>query len=163
MMSCLTGQRQALPEKPRGHAMAPQSKTWTWAGWIIAGLISGLMVFSATMKFVAPPEVAEQMVSKFGYSTDVMFVIGIVELSCVVIYLIPQTAMLGAVLLTGYLGGAVATHVRVHDNFLIPALVGMLAWLALYLRDPYVRARLPYRQRLAQPESPARYGNAGKP
>jgi hypothetical protein len=125
--------------------MGTQSKALSWPGWIITGLIGVTMVFSATMKFLNPPEVAEQVVGKFGYPEGLMFYIGIVEVACVVLYLIPPTAVLGAVLLTGYLGGAIATHVRVHDNFLPPAIVGVLVWLGLYLRDKRVRALLPLR------------------
>lgn len=74
-----------------------------------------------------------------------MTVLGIVELACVVIYLIPQTAVLGAILLTAYLGGATATHVRISDAFFIPIIVGMLIWLGLYLRDGRIRELLPLR------------------
>jgi hypothetical protein len=133
--------------------MATRIKVLTWAGWIITGLISVLMVFSATMKFLNPPEVAEQTVGKFGYSEDLMFPIGVVEVACVVVYLLPQTAVLGAVLLTGYLGGAIATHVRVHDNFVIPAMVGIFVWLALYLRDPRLRLLVPLRRPIDSLES----------
>ncbi len=133
--------------------MGTQSKALTWPGWIITGLIGVMMVFSATMKFLNPPEVAEQVVGKFGYPEGLMLYIGIVEITCVVVYLIPRTALLGAVLLTGYLGGAIATHVRVHDNFWPPAIVGILVWLALYLRDPRVRAILPLRWPISSRES----------
>jgi hypothetical protein len=78
--------------------------------------------------------------------------IGILELSCVILYAIPQTAILGAVLLTGYLGGAIATHVRVHDNFISPAIGGILVWLGVYLRDPRVRALLPIRRSMTSGE-----------
>ena len=90
-------------------------------------------------------ELAEQF-GKFGYPEGVLIAIGITEVVCVVLYLLPQTAVLGAVMLTGYLGGAIATHVRVHDNFISPVIVGVFVWLALYLRDPRVRALLPLRQ-----------------
>jgi uncharacterized membrane protein YphA (DoxX/SURF4 family) len=98
------------------------------------------------MKLKGPPEFTEQFVDKFGYPADLALAIGVIEISCAVIYLIPQTAVLGAVLLTGYLGGAVATHVRVHDNFLGAVIGGVLVWLGLYLRDPRIRALLPVRQ-----------------
>lgn len=126
--------------------MAANSKVMTWTGRTITGLVGLMLVFSATMKFKNPPEVAEQFVGKFGYPDDLILAIGIVEICCVVLYLIPQTAILGAVLLTGYLGGAVATHVRVHDNFAGAVIGGVLVWLGLYLRDPRIRALLPLRQ-----------------
>jgi hypothetical protein len=70
----------------------------------------------------------------------------VVELCCVLLYLIPQTAVLGAILLTGYLGGATATHVRVDEAYFMPVVVGILVWLGLYLRDPRLRALVPWRR-----------------
>jgi hypothetical protein len=103
---------------------------------------------SGTMKILNPPQLAEQFTDKFGYPGDVTLYLGIVELSCVVLYLIPPTAILGAILLTGYLGGAIATHVRIHDDFSVipPAVIGVFVWLAVFLRDPRVRALLPVRR-----------------
>src|SRR4051812_47628976 len=128
--------------------MGNQKKAMTMIGWVLSGLVVLMLVMSATMKLMSVPDVAEQMVGKFGYPKDVILVIGIVEISAVVLYLVPRTAILGAVLLTGYLGGAIATHVRVHDNFVGPAIFGILVWLGLYLRDPRVRALLPHRKPL---------------
>jgi uncharacterized membrane protein YphA (DoxX/SURF4 family) len=113
---------------------------------VIATLIGLMLAVSGSMKLMKPPEFIKQWVDTLGYPEDVAAAIGIVEICCAVLYLIPQTAVLGAVLLTGYLGGAVATHVRVHDNFLSPAIGGVLVWLSLFLRDPRVRALLPFRQ-----------------
>ena len=100
--------------------MGNQSKWMTWTGWVIAALIVLMMAISGTLKVVNPPWLAKQFTETFGFPGDVTLFIGIVEISCVVLYLIPPTAVLGAVLLTGYLGGAIATHVRIHDNFLAP-------------------------------------------
>jgi uncharacterized membrane protein YphA (DoxX/SURF4 family) len=111
-----------------------------------------MLVFSATMKFMKPPDFDKEFVGKLGYPEDLAFAIGIVEISCVVLYLIPQTAILGAVLLTGYLGGAVATHVRIHDNFAPPVIGGVLVWLGVYFRDPRVRALLPLRRSMPPAE-----------
>jgi uncharacterized membrane protein YphA (DoxX/SURF4 family) len=133
--------------------MSTQSKAMTWSGRILAVLIGAMMVMSATMKLLNRPEVTEQMVNKLGYPEDLTLILGIVEITCVVLYLIPQTTILGAVLVTGYLGGAIATHVRIHDNFLGPAIGGILVWLAVYLRDPRVRALLPLRRPI-QPAEP---------
>jgi hypothetical protein len=118
----------------------------TWAGWIITGLIALGLTFSAAMKFLNPPDVSKEFVGRLGYPADLLLYIGITELACLIIYLIPRTAVLGAVLLTGYLGGAIATHVRIGDNFLGPAIGGVLVWLALFLRDARVRALLPLRR-----------------
>ena len=136
-----------------GRTVNAQSKAMTWAGRILTALIGLMMVMSATMKLLNRPEVAEQMVKNLGYPEDLTLLLGVVEISCVVLYLIPQTTILGAVLLTGYLGGAIATHVRIHDNFLGPTIGGTLVWLAVYLRDPRVRALLPLR-RPSQPAEP---------
>jgi DoxX-like family len=125
-----------------------QPKAMTWTGWVITVLIVLMMTASGTMKILNPPQLAEQFTGKFGYPGDVTLYLGIVEISCVVVYLIPPTAILGAILLTGYLGGAIATHVRIHDDFSIvaPAVIGVFVWLAVFLRDSRVRALLPIRR-----------------
>ena len=126
--------------------MGSQTKALTCVGWIVTGLVGLMMVFSAAMKFMNPPEVAAQLVGKFGYPEDLTLALGIVEVCCVILYLIPRTAILGAVLLTGYLGGAVATHVRIHDDVIAALAVGIFVWAGIYLRDPRVRALLPLRR-----------------
>ena len=126
--------------------MIAQNKALTWTGHVISGLVCLMLMFSASMKLMNSKEVTDQFVDKLGYPADLTFAIGIVEISCVILYLIPQTAVLGAVLLTGYLGGAVATHVRIQDNFLAPVIGGVLVWLGLYLRDSRIRALLPFRR-----------------
>ena len=125
-----------------------QPKAMTWTGWVITALIVVMMTGSGTMKLLNPPQLAEQFTGKFGYPGDVTLYLGIVEISCVIIYLFPPTAILGAILLTGYLGGAIATHVRIHDDFSIipPAIIGVFVWLAVFLRDSRVRALLPIRR-----------------
>jgi hypothetical protein len=97
------------------------------------------------MKFTQPADVIEGM-NKLGWNPSLALGLGIVELACVVIYLVPQTAVLGAILLTGYLGGAIATHVRLNESFAIPVILGIVIWAALYLRDPRLRALVPLRK-----------------
>jgi hypothetical protein len=123
--------------------MIAQNKALTWTGRGITGLIGLMMIFSGAMKLANSPEIAKELVGRLGYPEEVTLILGVVEIACVVLYLFPRTAILGAVLLTGYLGGAVATHVRIHDNFIPPVIGGVLVWLAVYLRDPRVRALLP--------------------
>ncbi|MDQ6733415.1 MAG: DoxX family protein [Nitrospirota bacterium] len=123
---------------------APVSKKMLWAGYIISALPVLLLLFSGVMKLAKPPSVVEGFV-RFGYPESVILGIGIVELACVVIYVIPRTAVLGAILLTGYLGGATATHVRVGEPFFAPIVLGILVWGGLYLRDARLRALLPLR------------------
>ncbi len=126
--------------------MNKQPKWMTWTGWIITGLLALLLTFSAVMKLQYPPDMKEGWEKVFEYPASLVTIIGIVELSCLVLYLYPRTAVLGAVLLTGYLGGAVATHARVEDIYFIsPVVVGVFVWLALFLRDPRIRELLPYR------------------
>ena len=116
-----------------------------WAGRIVSAVPVLMLLLSAGMKFAKPPAVVEGF-TKFGYPEHLLLVLGIVELSVTVLYLIPQTAVLGAILITGYLGGATATQVRVGDpTFVTPVVLGMLAWLGLYLREPRLKALLPLR------------------
>jgi hypothetical protein len=122
------------------------TKTTLWAGRILSGLAVLLLAFSAFMKFSGSAEVAQMFTGKFGYPPGALLALGIVEVSCVVVYLIPRTAILGATLLTGYLGGAIATHVRVGDPFVVPLVLGIVVWAGLYLRDERVRSILPLRQ-----------------
>jgi hypothetical protein len=116
-----------------------------WAGWVVTVLPALFLVLSAVMKFVKPPGMAENL-DKLGWAEGLMTGLGIVEITCTVLYLIPQTAVLGAILLTGYLGGAIATHVRISDGFVPPVIMGVLVWLGLFLRDPRLRALIPLRR-----------------
>jgi hypothetical protein len=110
------------------------------AGWILSGLISAFLIgVSAIPKFIEWEGKAE-MFAKMGWTTEVMFYIGIVEASLAVLLLLPRAGFIGAVLLTAYLGGAVATHVRINDQFYFPIIIGVLVWVAMCLRDPRVVA-----------------------
>jgi hypothetical protein len=80
-----------------------------------------------------------------GYPEGKSFGIAVAELGSTVLYVVPQTSVLGAILLTGYLGGATATHVRVEDAFVGPVIIGMLIWLGIYLRDARLRQLIPLR------------------
>jgi hypothetical protein len=122
------------------------SKVMFWIGWVLTILPIAALGMSAAMKFLKPPEVLEGF-EKLGWKADQALILGIVEIGCAVIFLIPQTAVLGAILLTGYLGGACATHARLNDPSLIsPVVIGVVVWLALFLRDARVRALVPFRQ-----------------
>ncbi len=86
--------------------------------------------------------------AKGGMSASTVLIIGVIELLCVIIYLVPATSVLGAVLVTGYLGGAIMVHVRAGEAALIaPLILGMMAWGGLYMRDDRIRALLPVRKR----------------
>jgi hypothetical protein len=127
--------------------VAPPRKGWMiWTGRGLSGLVALLMFLSASMKLSHAPQVVETWVGKFGFPETALTGIGLLEIACVVVYLVPRTAVFGAVLLAGYLGGAVATHVRVGDaGGVTPFLVGVVAWAGLYLREPRLWALLPLR------------------
>jgi hypothetical protein len=123
--------------------VAYNSKGMKIAGWIITILPCLMLLFSAAMKFLKPEPGFSEGIKHIGWENVSMTALGVVELACTVIYLIPRTAVLGAILLAAYLGGAVATHVRVGDPFWAPILVGVFVWLGLWLRDPRLRALTP--------------------
>lgn len=125
----------------------PVSPKMLWAGRIISGLLALFLLFDGIMKLVKPAPVVEGTV-RLGYPESVILPLGIVLIACTVLYLIPRTSVLGAILLTGYLGGAVATHVRVSEGLfsvLFPVFFGVLLWGGLYLRDYRLRALIPLR------------------
>jgi DoxX-like family len=124
---------------------ASMSKKMLWAGHIISALPVLMLLFSGVMKLAKPAPVVEGFV-RLGYPESLAFGIGIVELACAVIYVIPRTSVLGAILLTGYLGGATATHVRIGEPFFMPIILGVLVWGGLFLRDDRLRALIPLRQ-----------------
>jgi DoxX-like family len=118
-----------------------------WSGRIISALPVLALLFGAVGKLRAPPDMVQIFTGHFGYPAQTLTTIGMLELACAVLYAIPQTSVLGAVLMTGYLGGAVATHVRISEtDWVFGATVGVLAWLGLYLRDPRLRELLPLRR-----------------
>jgi hypothetical protein len=125
---------------------APISKKKLWAGRIISALPVLFLLFDSAIKLIKIAAVVEGTV-QLGYPESVIRPLGILLLVCTVLYVIPRTSVLGAILLTGYLGGAVATHVRHGDplfsHVLFPVYLGILLWLGLYLRDDRVRALVP--------------------
>lgn len=127
-----------------------QKRTRPWAGYILTGLPALFLLLDAIGKLVKPNAVVEGTVA-LGYPESVIVPLGIVLLVCTVLYIIPRTAVLGAILLTGYLGGAVATHVRVGNPLLthqlVPVFLGIILWLGLYLRDTRLRSLVPLRSR----------------
>ena len=122
------------------------SKTQLWAGRVVSALPVFGLVMSGITKLSGNPQMVQQFQEKLGYPAHVLAPIGIVELVCTILYAIPQTAVLGAILLTGYLGGAIATHVRIGEAFIAPLVLGILVWAGLFLRDERIRALLPIRK-----------------
>jgi hypothetical protein len=123
----------------------PVSKKMVWAGRIASAVPVLMLVMSAVMKFAKPPSVIEGF-AHLGLPVTLAFGLGVLELACTAIYLIPRTAVLGAILLTGYLGGAVVTHLRVGDPFIGPIIFGLLIWAGLFLREPRLRSLIPLRR-----------------
>lgn len=136
-------ERNVVTMRTDGHA--PASKAAIWTGRVISGLIVALLLFSATMKFVQPAGTAEGF-EHLGWPLNLAVALGILLAAIAILYAIPQTAILGAILVTGYLGGAIATHVRIGEGFIVQAVFGVLVWVALYLRDPRLRPLAPWRR-----------------
>lgn len=124
---------------------APVSRKMLWAGRTLSALVVAMLLFSAVMKLTKPVAVVEEF-ARLGYDPDVALGIGLLEIACTLVYAVPRTAVLGAILLTGYLGGATATHVRIADPYFGPVIGGVLVWLGLFLRDHRLRALLPLRR-----------------
>jgi len=115
-----------------------------WTGRVISILASLVFIMSGFMKLKGGPQVTEGM-GHLGLAESMLVPLAILELTCVAVYLIPATSVLGAVLLTGYMGGAICTHWRAGDVFIGPIVIGLVIWLGLYLREPRLRALLPLR------------------
>ena len=130
-------------------ASSPINKTFGkmyWTGLVISGLVAAMFAMSGVMKLKGGPEVAKGM-EHLGLPESMVLPLAILELTCVVIYLIPATSVLGAILLTGYIGGAICTHWRVGDPFVVQIAIGVFVWLGVYLREARLRAILPLRTR----------------
>ena len=116
-----------------------------WTGRAVSALVIAFLTFDAVGKLLRVPPVMSGTLD-LGYPTEVVFGLGVTLLACTVAYAVPSTSVLGAILLTGYLGGAVATHVRVGNptftHVLFPVYVSVLAWGALWLRSPRLRSVL---------------------
>jgi hypothetical protein len=119
------------------------SKKMLWAGRILSSLAVLFLIFDSVIKLVKPAPVVESF-ARLGYPESLALGIGVLEIVCTIIYMIPRTSIPGAILLTGFLGGAIATHLRIGDPFpthvLFPTYVGLLVWGGLFLRDGQLRA-----------------------
>jgi len=125
------------------------SKKRLWTGRVLTGLAALLIVFAAIPKLLMVPPMVEGF-QRAGFAEHLIPTIGVIELACAVIYLIPRTRVLGAILMTGLMGGATATNVRIGDpSMIVTVVLGVLAWGGLFFSDERVRALLPLR---SQPE-----------
>ena len=129
-------------------ADVPAPRWMLWTGRLFSFLVVAQMLSSAFFRATQHTSAVAEIVTSYGFPESAITNIIIAECALVALYLIPQTSVLAAIVLTGYLGGAVATHVRIADSAraAIPLLVGMLAWGGLYLRDSRLRALIPFRR-----------------
>ena len=133
----------------KSNQYADQGRWRQWTGRALSALGVLFLLFDSTGKLLQVKPVIDGTL-QLGYSRDIVFTLGALLFTCVLVYLIPRTSVLGAVLLTAYLGGAVATHVRVQSplftHVLFPTYVAAVLWGGLFLRDARLRAFLPVRR-----------------
>jgi hypothetical protein len=131
------------------QAVQAQTSKKLWTGRILSGLAIAFLLFDTIIKVLKLPVAVDGTV-QLGYPANTVFGIGVIELICLALYAFPRTTVLGAILLTGYLGGAVATHVRIgsplFSHVLFPIYVAALIWGGIYLREWRLRALVPLRQ-----------------
>lgn len=116
-----------------------------WAGRVISVLVSLPFAMSAFMKLKGGAEVVQGM-AHLGLPDSLILPLAVLEITCVVIYAIPATSVLGAILLTGYMGGAICSHLRVGDPFIVQIALGILVWIGLYLRENRLAGLIPLRR-----------------
>lgn len=127
--------------------ITPTSKPALWTGYTLSALAILFLAFDSIIKVIQHVEAVRPSV-ELGYAANLVMPIGIIELVCLILYAYPRTALLGAILLTGHLGGAVATHLRAGSStfqLIFPFIIGALIWGGLYLRDQQLRTQLPLR------------------
>ena len=115
-----------------------------WGGRVISGLLACLLAMSAAMKLVGGREVIEGF-ARMGLPESLRVPLGVLELVCVLVYVVPATSVMGAILLTGYVGGAIVTHLRIGEPVVFQIALGLLVWLGLYLRESRLKSLLPLR------------------
>ncbi len=127
----------------------PISKSALWAGWIMSGLIIAFMLFDGAIKLV-PLEIVITTGNELGLPANVARTLGVIGLTCTVLYAYPRTSILGAILLTGYMGGAIATHLRVgsplFSHTLFGVYLGLMIWGGIWLRDSRLSQLIPLRR-----------------
>ena len=115
-----------------------------WGGRVISGLLASLLAMSAAMKLVGGREVIEGF-ARMGLPESLRVPLGVLELVCVLVYVFPATSVMGAILLTGYVGGTIMTHLRIGEPVVFQIALGLLVWLGLYLRESRLKSLLPLR------------------
>jgi hypothetical protein len=125
--------------------VATPSGKVVWTGRVISWLVSAVFVMSGLMKLKGGPEL-EQGFAHLQVPLSMRVPLAVLELSCTIVYLVPATAVLGAILLAGYIGGAILTHWRVGDPVVVQILIGLLVWLGIYLRESRLKDLIPIRK-----------------
>ena len=125
--------------------MAANGKTVRVVGWVLSVLAALVFLLSAFMKLKGGPELDKGM-EHLGLAAGMVKPLAILELTCLAIYLIPPTAVLGAILLAGYVGGTIVTHWRAGDPFIVNIILGLVVWLGIYLREPRLKELIPIRR-----------------
>ncbi len=130
--------------EPEGHTRAA-SRT----GWILSGIVIAFLIVDCVGTLVGIVPI-KRATLEIGYPLELLWVIAALQLACLVLYVIPATCVLGAIVLTGFLGGAIASHLRVAaaltPEMIVSLVLGMLAWVGLWFRDPRLRALIPRRR-----------------
>jgi hypothetical protein len=146
---CICGRSSYAKEQtmdPATSTATAPSRGMLRTGRVVSALPVLMFVPGIVMGLTRNPQALEGM-KKFGWSEDGLLLTAVLMIVSAILYLVPQTAVFGAIVLTGYFGGAIATHVRIHDPGWPAALVcGILVWLGLYLRDPRMRELVPLRK-----------------
>jgi hypothetical protein len=131
------------------HTATRLTRWLSWIGWLFSAAAMSILLMSARWKLTLDPWYVQEW-GRLGWMQDTLPLIGIIQLACVVLYLTPPTAVLGAVLLTGYLGGAISQYTRIGEPYpvLVPLTTALCAWAGLYLREERLRALLPLRRKM---------------
>ena len=135
----------------RAHQVTGLKRWLPWIGWLLSAASMSILLMSARWKLTYDPWYVQEW-GRIGWDPSALPRIGLVQLTCVALYLIPQTAVLGAVLLAGYLGGAMSQYVRLGEPYpvLVPLTTALLAWAGLHLREERLRSLLPFRRKARQ-------------
>jgi DoxX-like family len=132
------------------HGATRLNRWLPWIGWLLSAGALSILLMSARWKLTFDPWYVQEW-GRIGWATDALPRIALIQLACVVLYVTPPTAVLGAVLLTGYLGGAISQYTRIGEPIpvLVPLTTALLAWAGLYLREERLRSLLPFRRKAA--------------
>ena len=125
--------------------MAASGKAARVTGWVLSALAAAMFLLSAFLKIKGGPDLDKGM-EHLGLPASMVMPLAILELTCLAIYLIPPTAVLGAILLAGYVGGTIVTHWRSGDPFIVNIVLGLMIWLGIYLREPRLKDLIPIRR-----------------